>query len=367
IRYFAAIAKKHTGGTKLVGAFTGYIHGMPLPGVVKSSYNEFPTILRDHNIDCIFCPASYRFRKLHDTSAFRVPIDSYALYNKLYFHEIDSTTHLTHDHPVAGLHSKNDGPFNGLRDTAAYFRREVGMTLAKGQGYWWFDMFTGWYDDPDTMAELDNLRRLTELQLQRGRQSVSEFCMITDLESNYFLGTEKHFFDSSTSYPMTEAQAPALNSCGTPWDSYLTDDLLSDAFDSSRYKLIYFPNLFKPTGPVLDKIRQLRAAGISLLFAHAPGYITDNGFSMEQMQVLTRLKLTKADESCRTSTTPDGLSWDMPTAAALLHCTITQKGRALTRSAPACRFHRSCFAIWLFAPAASSTSTPMIRYMPAAP
>jgi hypothetical protein len=312
ICYFAAIAKKHTGGTKLVGAFTGYIHGMPLPGVVKSSYNEFPTILRDHNIDCIFCPASYRFRKLHDTSAFRVPIDSYALYDKLYFHEIDSTTHLTHDHPIARLHSKNDGPFHSLRDTAACFRREVGMTMAKGQAYWWFDMFTGWYDDPDTMAELDNLRRLTELQLTRVRQPVSEICIITDLESNYYLGTEKHFFDSSSSYPMTEAQAPALNRCGMPWDSYLTDDLLTDAFDSSRYKLFYFPNLFKPTRPVLDKINQLRAAGKSILFAHAPGYISDAGFTLEQMQELTGLKLVKADENCRNSTTPGGLSWDMP-------------------------------------------------------
>jgi beta-galactosidase len=314
IQYFAAIAKRHTGGQRLIGAFTGYIHGMPLPGVVKSSYNEFSTILRDHNIDCIFCPASYRFRKLADTSGFRVPIDSYALYGKAYFHEIDSTTHLTHEHPIAKLHGKNDGPFNSLRDTAAYFRREVGMTLAKGQGYWWFDMFAGWYDDRDTMKELANLRKLTETQRRRGMRPLSEICLVTDLESNYYLGTARHFFDSVTSYPMAESQAPAMNRMGAPWDSYLTDDLFLDSFDHDRYKLYYFPNLFKPSERLLNKIRELRAAGKCLLFAHAPGYITDQGYSPEAMQELCGLALQRHEGDNYEIRTTDGISYAMPVA-----------------------------------------------------
>ena len=292
IRYFAAIAKRHTHGTKLVGAFTGYIHGMALPGVVRSSYNEFSTILRDPNIDCIFCPASYRFRKLADTSAFRVPVDSYALYNKLYFHEIDSTTHLTHDHPVARLHSKHDGPFADLRDTAAYFRREVGMTLAKGQGYWWFDMFAGWYDEPQTMNELERLRLLSETMLRLPTRPISEVCLVTDLESNYYLGT-----DPDTPYPMAEEQAPDLNRMGCPWDSILTDDLFSEAFDEKCIKLFIFPNLFKPTERLLAKIQALRQAGKSLLFTHAPGYIAADGFSLDGMRHLTGLTLARADDS----------------------------------------------------------------------
>lgn len=313
IQYFAAVAKKHTQGQKVVGVFTGYIHGMPLTHVVESSYNAFPRILNDTNIDCIFCPASYRFRKLCDTSAFRVPIDSFALHNKLYFHEIDSTTHLTHDHPIAKLHSRHDGPFHSLSETAAYFRREVGMTCAKGQGYWWFDMFGGWYDDPDMMEELKKLRDLTVHLQETSMEPASEVCLLTDLESNYFLGRQESADGSGKiEYPMAESQAPALNRMGLPWDSLLTDDLFSDAFDMDRYKLFYFPNLFHPSKALMQKIEQLRAAGKSLLFAHAPGYISETGFSLENMARLTGFKLERAEELCRTLTTQSGLTWDMP-------------------------------------------------------
>ena len=38
------------------------------------------------------------------------------------------------------------------------YPREVGMTLAKVQGYWWFDMFSGYYDDRALMNEIESIR-----------------------------------------------------------------------------------------------------------------------------------------------------------------------------------------------------------------
>jgi hypothetical protein len=98
---------------------------------------------------------------------------------------------------------------------------------------------------------------------------------------------------------------------GTPWDSYLTDDLFEETFDTDRYLLFYFPNLFKPSPRLIEKIKMLRASGKSVLFAHAPGYITDDGFSLSAMRDLTGLALAKAVDSCTAITTTDGITYAM--------------------------------------------------------
>ena len=287
IAYFARVTKAHCGGTKLVGAFTGYLHGMSLDRAVTSSYNEIARLLDNPDLDVIFCPASYCHRKLWDTSAFRVPVDSFSRKGKLYFHELDSTTHLTHDDPIAKLHSRHDGPFETLTQTAAYSRREVGMVLAKGQGYWWFDMFGGWYDDPALMAELQNLRKLTDIARTRGMRPVAEVALCLDLPSNYLLGAD-------VGYPLPQALAPCLNRMGLPWDSLLTGDLLDPDFDADRYKLFLFPNLFQPEEAVVQRIGSLRMAGKSLLFFHAPGYADASGHSLARMAEVTGMRLSRA-------------------------------------------------------------------------
>ena len=291
ILYFARIAKEHTHRSRIVGLFSGHIYGQNLDFAVRTSYNCLDRLLNSPDIDMLFCPASYLFRRLDSTSGIRVPVDSIRLHEKLFSHEIDSSTHLLKRSMEAAAVSHaagRDEAFAGIADTLSYMRREVGMVLAKGQGYWWFDMFSGYYDDPGLMEEIERLHVIQARVLEGDSGSVSEICQMLDQESNYYLKT-------NTYYPMTEHQTAALNAAGAPWDMNMTFDFALNGFHENQYKLFIFPALFAPSESVCEKISDLREKGKSMLFLHAPFYALENELSVSSMEKHTGIRFERCD------------------------------------------------------------------------
>ncbi|MBQ8357423.1 MAG: hypothetical protein IJX39_06395 [Clostridia bacterium] len=291
ILYFAKIAKEHTGGTRLVGLFSGHIYGQNLDFAVQTSYNRLDKLLNSPDIDMLFCPASYLFRKLDSTSGIRVPVDSITCHGKLFSHEIDSSTHLLKRSTEAAAVSHavgRDETFTCSDDTISYIRREVGMILAKGQGYWWFDMFSGYYDDPVLMNEIKRLHQIQEQVLGLPSRSVSEVTQMLDTDSNYLLKT-------NTYYPMTEHQTAALNATGAPWDMNMTFDFECEGFDENQYKLYFFPALFAPSKAVCDRIAALRQKGKNMLYCHAPFYALGDTLSTANMEAHTGIRFEQCE------------------------------------------------------------------------
>lgn len=96
-------------------------------------------------------------------SAFCAPVDSIVAAGKLFLHEIDSAINLVKkiDPKAAANHAKGrDEEFSCADQTKMYLCREVGISLAKGMCYWWFDIFSGHYDDPALVQELANIHDL---------------------------------------------------------------------------------------------------------------------------------------------------------------------------------------------------------------
>ena len=81
---------------------------------------------------------------------------------------------------------------------------------------------------------------------------------------------------------------------GTPWDSYIYDDLEKPDFPTSRYKLYIFQTQFKYRDGCAALFDRLRAEGASLVFIHAPGYVTDSGFSFDAMVIYCGIHLANA-------------------------------------------------------------------------
>ncbi|MBO7175739.1 MAG: hypothetical protein J6W14_00050, partial [Clostridia bacterium] len=287
---FAHTAKEHTHGTKLVGLFHGHVAGLKLDLAVRCYYNALDRLLSCPDINMLFCPASYIARRMSSTSAMRAPVDSIAAAGKLFVHEIDSATNLVRKikSQSAADHAKGrDEAFSCAEQTQMYLRRESGIALAKGAGYWWFDMFSGYYDDPVLMQELADIHDLQEKLFARDNTNVSEVVEILDQRSAYYLET-------GSRYPMVEHQSAPLNYTGAPWDLRLAKDLFTDP-ETDKYKLYYFSVLFAPDQELKDKIAHLRAKGKNMLFAHAPGYITDEGFSEAAMEEVTGIRLRRCE------------------------------------------------------------------------
>ena len=291
VLYFARIAKEHTNRSRIVGLFSGHIYGQNLDFAVQTSYNRLDRLLKSSDIDMLLCPASYLFRRLDSTSAIRVPIDSIRAHGKLFSHEIDSSTHLLKKSTDAGAISHavgRDEAFSCSYDSITYIRREVGMVLAKGEGYWWFDMFSGYYDDPEMMKEIARLREIQKKVCEYPFSSVSEICQMLDAESNYLLKT-------NTYYPLPEHQSEALNKSGAPWDMNMTYDFDHDKFSEDQYKLYVFPALFAPSGSTREKISQLRKKGKNMLYFHAPFYACEDELSISSMEKHTGISFEKCE------------------------------------------------------------------------
>ncbi len=290
ILYFARIAKAHTGGERIVGLFSGHIFGQPLDFAVQSAYNRLDRLLGSPDIDMVFSPASYISRKLESTSGIRVPVDSIRCHGKLFVHEIDSSTHLLKKIADAGAvsHAGRDEPFTCTADTIMYIRREVGMILAKGQGYWWFDMFSGYYDDPELMREISRLHAIQDKVASRPAHSVAQVTEMLDIESNYYLKT-------NTYYPMIEHQTAELNQTGAPWDMNMTYDFDCPGFDEEQYQLYIFPALFAPSAKVCARIAALRQRGKNMLYLHAPFYALADELSILPMTEHTGISFERCD------------------------------------------------------------------------
>ena len=291
ILYFAKAAKEHTKRTKLVGLFYAHIFGECLDSAVYVNYNRPDKLLKSEDVDMIFAPASYILRKLDSTSGIRVPVDSATLHNKLYAHEIDSATHLLKNIKEEAAHShagSRDEGFTCSNDTIAYMRREVSILLAKNQGYWWFDMFSGYYDDDSLMNEIELLKNIQEKLFDMPSKPVSQVTEMLDINSNYHISTNCY-------YPMPGHQNEALNLCTVPWDQNMTYDLFHSDFDEDRYKLYIFPALFAPENNTVQKLQELRNKGKSMLYMHAPYYAADNTMSVETMKKYTGIEFERVE------------------------------------------------------------------------
>ena len=88
IDYFAAIIKEVTGGTKVAGAFYGYMY--EFRGDPEYGHNALEQYNKSKNLDFIFVTASYGNRQFATGGDYtRSPASSVRLHNKLWYHDND--------------------------------------------------------------------------------------------------------------------------------------------------------------------------------------------------------------------------------------------------------------------------------------
>ena len=237
ITHFTAIAKSACEHRVPVGVFYGYTLEVtsPLWGT-----HALKVVLEDENTDFICSPNSYMGLRSPDYDWTEMyPADSVRLHGKLCFQECDIRTHLT-----VTLHEKDPqtDPENHLcapiwhgpetkRESLDLIRKSFCRQLIKGNGLWWFDMWGGWYSDPDIMNEMRVFRRIYEKSLEsEDRSSVAQLAVFAD-ESAYAFMTDCGLRNAAFN------ERRELGLTGTPYDIF-------DVFDfeavHKNYKAIVF-------------------------------------------------------------------------------------------------------------------------------
>ena len=241
---FAHAIKLATGKKQVVGAFYGYAtqaNGTPLFGT-----HGLRSLLDSPNIDFFSAPNAYSENRAFGIDwADMIPVDSVKLHGKLAFIECDIRTYLTsgvqearprkypdHIYRLDNGKSVWAGPPTAELSRFA-LRKCFAHQLAKRSAIWWFDMWGGWYDDPELMAELEAMKRIYDEDLRSlADEPRSEIAFLAD-ESGY-----ANLLKNSPEIFGIEKTRTAMGNIGAPYDTYLVEDAPMIIKD---YKAVVFP------------------------------------------------------------------------------------------------------------------------------
>ncbi len=309
--------RQETQGRVLSGVYFGYITEQVY--IQEGGYLAPETILKSTDIDYLSSPYCYqgnnfdgddalpsgmmddagnwlgRARGVGGDGCYRIPLASLRIHKKMFIAEIDPSTYLSHSYQGIG------GPGSDTREgTRKIFQRDLGKLFATGVGGWLYDFGPmhrspqGWYAAPEVIDEVRQAVRLGKQRHGIDLSSVTEVVSVSDPDS--FFATE-HWLNQKpwTGYGIRycdffnhwflNSQARSLSRIGAPVDTLFRFDLPTE---SRAYKLILMQTSFYLTASesqaLLDRFR---GSGATVVWFYAPGFITPDKLSLDQMQRLT--------------------------------------------------------------------------------
>ncbi len=246
-----AYAKELTGHKVVVGTFYGYTLECPF---WTSCHHALEKVLDCPDVDFICSPVSYaKTRAAGRDHPYMLPLGSLKMHGKLYLAENDTRTHLTgapNDLPSYSTAIwKGPDKATSLEILKLHFAR----AFTHGHGMWWFDMWGGWYDDPDYMAFMKSALETVKESMGKSAESAAKVALFIDEKVFCELET-----DDAPVRRICYDYREALGVLGTPYDIFL----LSDFYDAApKYGFLLFlcP---KETEAYRNAVRAAESAGI---------------------------------------------------------------------------------------------------------
>lgn len=274
IEHFCGVAKEATDRQAVTGVFYAYLTdiGWPQEGGHLAAHKAY----QSPDVDFFSSPHSYSHRAMGEDGAFRAYPASIQAHGKLFIDEGDDRTHLSGDKPY--MHAQS------TEQDIAIMRRETLNALSNRTGLWWFDMTTGWFNDPELLKAAAELHDLGERTLARPRHSWTQIAVVFDPTTYYAMADWKTDKDALCQ-ELCNQQFRELQRIGAPYDVLLLQDALAP--EARDYRCYVFLNTWHMTAQQREQLTRLQAEGRSLVFAYAPGFSSDEGLRVEHMSQLT--------------------------------------------------------------------------------
>ncbi len=262
IAYFCALVKAHSDRRLLTGAFYGYHYFVGDP---RRGHGALRKLLACPDLDYLSSPNVYN-RVLGEDWPPMVAVASVHRHGKLWLAENDTRTFKTTPLKERAPHISppgfyEDGVWLGpdsVSDSVALLRKNAGRMLAHGYGGWWFDMWGGWFSDPELLAVL---RRTQELGMtERDRR-------IDGMEPQVAVVVDETLaFQDGSFGELTEgilANRFALGKIGTSYELLLRGDMM--AVDPARHRFVWLLGLPHLDPTESNRIAQWQEHGVHVL------------------------------------------------------------------------------------------------------
>lgn len=293
----AKVIKEFTLGTKVVGAFYGFMYAFR--GDPEYGHNALEYYNNSPWLDFAFVTASYLQRDFAVGGTFqRGPGRSILLNNKVYYHDNDSMSFVSEDlfrnlnwaqETIDECLFYHAEITDAAQQSRWIYQRDTGFALANGFYTSFFDLHGGHFNHPDLMDEIKRLNRIAEQSVDYDRSSCAEILVISDERSCNYATIQSDMLGE-----LLKPVQTALMQMGAPQDHILLCDLAK--LDVTPYKMVVFLNTFNLTDKDRSMIRdKLMCQGRHLVWCYAPGYFNEDQCSPELMKTLTGIRIFPAD------------------------------------------------------------------------
>lgn len=268
IAYFCKIVKEESQGNLLTGAFYGYHYFVTDP---RRGHGALAKLLDCPDLDYLSSPNAYN-RVLGEDWPAMAAVNSVRLHGKLWLTENDTRTSITtllkdRSEGIAPVGQYEDGVWLGPDDietSKAFLWKNTARMLAFGYGGWWFDMWGGWFSDPELLNVLKKTQRLHVDYLPRNIEKMkSEVLVVVDEELSFWDASYGSLTENilSNRYPLAKT--------GTSYDLYLRSDV--DAISTDQYKVVWLMGLLQLNAAEEARIEEWQKQGITVIWTNAKG------------------------------------------------------------------------------------------------
>lgn len=278
LMYFCKKVKEKTG--KLAGGFYGYMNYMENSNY--AGHLGIDNVLSSPYVDFLAAPKSYYRCNVGDPGGFMCPIDSFNS-QKVWLDELDNRTYLSN---VPAWESKADT----LEGTINVFFRELSKNLSHDAGFWWMDLGGGWFDSPEVMEIVKQMRVIKDTVETKEHKSRADVLVITDDSGMMKTMPSNEFIKAYCREVLCEFSLSSVL-----YDCYRLPDL--DKIDLSQYKLIVFAYTFAVTDKTKALADKLVNEGRTVMFCHGAGIWYNNEYSIENVEKFTGFKIVADEES----------------------------------------------------------------------
>jgi len=273
IDYYGRIVKEETNLPVLT--FYGYTQDERWS--IECDHRATSKMYRLKNVDMFSAPHTYHRRSPGEDGGMRCYFSSAALHGKLFMDEGDDMTHLEQLKPKPDRRCSATNAFESVN----LLYREFGMAVSHGVGLWYMDLKRNTFRDSELIAAIGRMRRASELSLSYDRAHLSEVAVISNVESEFYMGYRRTESNNISEFLYLQ-QMGAFYRAGAPFDWYLVEDL--DAVIARNYKVVVFLDCQYMTDKQRRQVEALKSENRTLVFFHAPGYVSETGLSRKRME-----------------------------------------------------------------------------------
>ncbi len=283
-------------GAWKVGAFHGYFAEMAFhPEALRMGCTlGLSHLLASNEVAFLASPSSYARRDLRSgASMSMLPTATLRKHGMGAFHESDIRTHVLVDD--AGY-----GRTESLADTLSMQVREAGVALARGMGFWWFDMTGTFHDEP---AVCEVMRQLVSIARQSNNTPASQ--------ARAALVVDEEALEVLCGFPDRLADALPRQLLEIAHSGLSCEIIrLSDLDEQHGYDCLVFPVLERVEPLALARVRAAVRSARLALFTGRTGLAPTSAGPPCGIELVTGLPLTAIDEAVPSdSVTDDGIQF----------------------------------------------------------